>query len=361
MGIMCKKGFILIGLVCSLTFRLFAQDKSPDSSSNRLSAYPVLYYTPETRLAFGAGGAYVLNRDTLEGHIRIGNIQFIASYTLEDQILIQAPFELWPDSARYFVKGDVGFFRFPYRFHGVGNSVEPGEYEGFSATFSRLVGSGYRRLTSDLYAGPRVFYEEYIEVDFEDEGKLETSGVPGISGGSVTGLGAGLRYDSRNDVFFPQSGWLATIDVVDFGKWIVSDYDFTRTELDVRRYWSVGKKSVIAGQFLTMHSWGEVPFQLLPMLGGQRFLRGYYQGAYRDKHQYSMQAAWRHFILPRWGFSVFAGVGTVHGYRDFWPLLPAGGGGIRFLINREQNINLRVDYAVGVESTGIYVNVTEAF
>jgi len=41
--------------------------------------------------------------------------------------------------------------------------------------------------------------------------------------------------------------------------------------------------------------------------------------------------------------------------------LPAAGGGLRFQPLKDNPINIRVDYAVGKDSHGLYVSVGEAF
>ncbi|HEV2730385.1 MAG TPA: hypothetical protein VGV15_10175 [Terriglobales bacterium] len=41
--------------------------------------------------------------------------------------------------------------------------------------------------------------------------------------------------------------------------------------------------------------------------------------------------------------------------------LGAWGAGIRFTLAKKNRVNLRVDYAVGLQGGGIYMGVTEAF
>jgi len=42
-------------------------------------------------------------------------------------------------------------------------------------------------------------------------------------------------------------------------------------------------------------------------------------------------------------------------------LKPGGGGGIRYTLAKKNHVNLRVDYAVGLQGGGVYMGVSEAF
>jgi len=79
------------------------------------------------------------------------------------------------------------------------------------------------------------------------------------------------------------------------------------------------------------------------------------------------QAEYRWRFYERWGAVAFAGIGSVWGNDQEEEafeksLLPAGGLGMRFMVSREKRINLRLDYAVGVdENQRIYFHEIKAF
>ena len=76
------------------------------------------------------------------------------------------------------------------------------------------------------------------------------------------------------------------------------------------------------------------------------------------------QAEYRQVLSGRWGFVVFAALGDVASDltrfqgSDF---KLAGGAGLRFLFNKEEKVNLRVDFGVGRNTTGVYFGLEEAF
>ena len=112
-------------------------------------------------------------------------------------------------------------------------------------------------------------------------------------------------------------------------------------------------------------STGSVPFQLLPELGGQYMMWGYYAGRYRDLNYTAFQCEYRFPLFWHFGGVVFASIGKVA--PDISDLLStenirvAGGGGIRYAIDKSQNVNIRIDFAFSPEGFSVYFNILEAF
>jgi len=69
--------------------------------------------------------------------------------------------------------------------------------------------------------------------------------------------------------------------------------------------------------------------------------------------------------LPkRFGLAAFFGLGEVAPDIASFNndnLKPGGGGGLRFLLAKKNHVNLRVDYAAGLQGGGLYLGVAEAF
>ena len=42
-------------------------------------------------------------------------------------------------------------------------------------------------------------------------------------------------------------------------------------------------------------------------------------------------------------------------------LKPAGGAGVRYTLAKKNHVNLRLDYAIGLDGGGVYMGVTESF
>jgi hemolysin activation/secretion protein len=103
---------------------------------------------------------------------------------------------------------------------------------------------------------------------------------------------------------------------------------------------------------------------MLASIGGPRFLRGYYRGRFRDKNMMVLQQEFRMPIYKRLGIAAFGGIGSVSNKSK--ELLKNEvhynyGIGLRILINKKENANLRVDYGITKDSHGLYIVFAEAF
>ena len=94
-------------------------------------------------------------------------------------------------------------------------------------------------------------------------------------------------------------------------------------------------------------------------------MRGYYQGALRDKVALDMQAELRIPVWNIFGVTGFIGAGQVaNSYgiialNEFWPCY---GAGIRMRVDSKNNTNLRFDMGFGPHGIkAFYINFAEAF
>jgi outer membrane protein assembly factor BamA len=104
---------------------------------------------------------------------------------------------------------------------------------------------------------------------------------------------------------------------------------------------------------------------MMGLLGSDSDMRGYYRGRYRDRQYVAFQTEYRSPVFWRIGGTAFGGAGDVvpqlQAFR-LQELKPSYGLGLRFLIDRQENINLRFDYAIGKDgANGFYVSFGEAF
>jgi len=134
--------------------------------------------------------------------------------------------------------------------------------------------------------------------------------------------------------------------------------------VDLRQYISLKPQQILALQGYVQCIGGNPAFYEMPALGGQRIMRGYYQGRYRDEVLAAVQTEYRGHIRGRLGFVAFAAVGDV-GTRlvdvKIKDLKTSLGGGIRFKFNQAENVNLRADIGFGRGTSGVYFGLEEAF
>ena len=84
-----------------------------------------------------------------------------------------------------------------------------------------------------------------------------------------------------------------------YTKFLGSDENFYRLEIDYRQYKTVGKRKVIAWTAQTKNVFGDVPLTQYMLTGTPFDLRGYYMGQYRDKSSHVVAKPCRFRSLDR--------------------------------------------------------------
>jgi outer membrane translocation and assembly module TamA len=112
-------------------------------------------------------------------------------------------------------------------------------------------------------------------------------------------------------------------------------------------------------------TFGDVPYFKLPRLGGDKMMRGYYFGRYRDNVYYMGQVEYRKQIADRFYLVAFFGLGRVSDkFKNVTlkNLHPTYGLGLRFVLDVMEKLNIRLDIGFGDNGTsGVYFNAEEAF
>ena len=332
---------------------------SAGNSGSQLVPYPVLFYSPETGVGFGAGAIWYFRRSGS----RISSVSPMLFYTTKKQFSISAQFDSWFDGNRWRILADVGFSRFPAKFWGIGNDTPDEAEEDYTPRSGWARGRLQHRIIGSLYGGVRLSALARSLVETEDDGVLGEGLVPGSEPVDLVAAGLSATWDSRDVVVFPRRGILSQLTVDRYAKWLGSDYEYTFWTADLRGYLPIGVH-VLAGQALLFAVDGTAPFDQLPGLGGDWLIRGYYEGRYRDDVLAALQAEARIQVWRRFGAVVFVGAGQVApslGGVEFGEFHPSAGLGVRYRLSKQQNLNIRVDLAVGDGSWGLYFNLGEAF
>lgn len=338
--------------------------QTDSSSRNRFFAYPIAFYSPETKLGFGAAGSYSFRFKNQRENSFPSQISFGGAYTTNGQILIYLPFRIYALDHKLVTYGEAGYYRYTYNFYGIGNAVQWNYIETYKTYFTRLRMNILWRFTDAFHFGPRIWFEEQDIRNVKSNGLLDTSKIAGSKGSSTPGLGFTINMDTRDNLFYPKSGWFAEIAWQTFQKSWKSTHSWTRYLADVSHYSSLGKQGVLAINGLIDFSEGDPPFNLMAALGGTKRMRGFYEGRFRDLKSLLVQAEYRNIIKGRFGYTIFASTGSVSNQiKDFQksPIRFAAGAGLRFRIDRKEKLNLRLDAAFGRNSEAIYFTIGEAF
>ena len=353
--------------------RLAAQDAPADTTKKparlRALVVPAFGYAPETRGYIGAVALFTLRLYPGDTLTRPSNFKTEINYTQNKQLILDAGWNFFLRGERWYFPGEAGYFKFPENFYGIGPRTKKEHEELYDSRRIDAVVSLLNQLSPHLFLGPRFMYQRMYDIK-PDSGKamdaaLKDNSIPGIQGSTSPGIGLAAMWDKRGNILNPQAGghYISLANIF-FQKAWGSTYDFTRWELDMRKYVPLAQKGILALQGVATLQAGTPPFRMMALLGSGADMRGYYRGRFRDRQYMSAQAEYRYIIYRRWGVAGFAGVGDVApviGKFSVQSLKPSYGVGIRFLIDRKENVNMRLDMAWGQGSDGFYVAFGEAF
>jgi len=327
--------------------------------------YPIAFYTPETDLAGGFGGLvyFQMERNPL---IRLSKIKLSAWYSINHQYSVTlSPTLYFPGTNRFQIEGDFNYAKEISKFYGMGSQSPEIENPNYSIKKTRIYAELVSKalLMKEFDSGYIFEFADYDVFDAEENPFLDST-ITGFGGGKNSGLGLVWKYDYRDHLFFPANGGLYKFAMSFFGKDIGGDFTYNNFIIDIRQYVSIWNSHILAMQLYTNFTTGEPPFFLLPALGGDKRMRGYFEGRYRDRQYYTVQAEYRKMIWWRLGAVAFFAAGDVGDrIKDFntIDMKFSYGFGLRFVFDEEEQINLRMDIGFGNNTDGVYFSLEEAF
>ncbi len=385
--ILSKRVLIIFLLLTAFTYNLMANSNEEDSvktehsdtvqlskfdefnkkAENFFKVFPVplVSYSEEAGNVFGLAkfNAFRLNKsDTISSYSKISEIFTMST---EGHINLSVSTALNFSQDKYMLLGYINYKKTPEYIFGIGNDVTRDDIESITTERIKFVNYFLRQLHSSLYLGIGVDLTNTFEVKKDSTSFLITEDVTGKDGGTTIGLGISMAWDSRDNRYNASEGSFVFLSYLYYPNWSGNGFDFQTWQFDARKYYNPWYKHVIAVQMATNYAVGDAPYYELSKLGGEERMRGYYQGALRDKVLVDAQVEYRMPVWNIFGLVGWVGTGRVaEKYQDlslggFWP---SYGLGLRIKVDSESDINLRVDTGFGKNGiSGFYINFSEAF
>lgn len=319
---------------------------------------PAFGHTPETSTYIGAVCLFTLDfyRDTLT---RTSNAKLEFNYTWRRQVILEAGWNYFFKQEKWYTQGTLQYSKFPDYYYGIGEGTNDDAQVLYQS--NRMVADVnlLKNIHRKFFIGPRLRYINYYALSYDTAMHYHAELVDAnITGGGFTAL-----KDSRDNLLNPGSGTYLELTNTYNGSSAIPLY--SKLLADARGYKTIRPNVVIAGRFLNEFTFGNPPFYDYSLLGGDKKVRGVYFGRFRDKNLSTLQAEARFKVVWRLGAAVFGGISKLYpefNMLSFNNIKPNYGAGIRFLIDRKQNINLRFDYALaGDGQDGFYVSFGESF
>jgi len=344
-------------------------DTAARSKRIRITPLPVIYYSPETRLGFGALVAAnfetVKHPDTLT---KSSYAQTYFLYTINHQYDWGTSTRIYMPENKFVFYGKFNYTFFPEYYYGIATedpqaSKDTIEYNRIGADV-RL----YRKLSGQYFVGVATRFNRIAHVDNGGFGHLTDDRPLGYTGYWVWGFAPAFAIETRDNFVYPRKGFFLEALLYFYPLWNTNSYSFQNFKLDIRKYFPVRWISdidALAFQFIANVNTGDVPFKDKADIGGSYTMRGYYTGFYRYNNLYAFQGEYRAQVWKRLGFTVWLGGAlTPEKWYTFFDhrFKFNAGVGLRIMINRKDRLNVRIDQGFGNKGqSGLYLDIAEAY
>ncbi len=333
---------------------------------------PIISFEPVTSFGFGVGSKFLFKPFGAGPDTRTSNIPISVQYTLNNQFIVFSEFTVFLPHENYLLKGNLGYSKFPIGYYGIGSEAPDEDLTDISFDNVLLEPLLLRWVAPNFFVGGGWRYTSFKNLQLlEEEVSIEEVQLFRDSLTSVSsGFEFAATFDSRDNVLNASKGVFAEFTHGVYNKSFGSTANFMLTKLNFRRYWTVSNRrpdDVIAIEVFTRLSWSDTPVLELSSLGGAELLRGFREGRFRDRYSFFTQAEYRWQALERIGFVFFGGFGDVTDKLSNLNIKNTKisvGTGLRLKIVKSENLNIRIDYALGlgnIKDQNFYLGIAESF
>jgi len=339
-------------------------------SSSELAGYPYLAYSNETGLMFGGFAFYKTADPNKEPQPSDINFSILTNslYTTKHQFLVAVVPQLQRIDRNWKLDSSIALKLWPDNYYGLGNFTNADDAEGYEDRYYEIDSSLQKSLFqsfSYLILNSVQGYHQYRKVS--PDGQLSDLVLPGKEDSFYSGIGPGLLIDNTDHYQYPTQGFLFKTSHLVFDKKIGSEYNYSKSLIDLRGYLPLGSSTVLAAQTELISYRGTVPVYNYLELGNR--LRAYDSKRFTERTRIVQRIEQRTFpfrsgVKSRTGFVVFYEIGQVSpsigGIRlKDWH--SSYGLGFRFNVLPKERLNLRCDLGFSSDGVNVIINARETF
>ena len=347
-------------------------------------ALPAMAYSQEKGLEVGAAILYsfYLDKRNPDPLTRNSTINLIPAVTTEKQWKIDLKTDFWTRGNAWHFKSNLRYHDFPLYFYGIGDTTRKVNQSLLNNQRYKVQLEGEKRITGNFYAGLTFLYQHDDYSAGDSKGVYPHMQLINKDGGHVTFIGATGIFDNRDNQNYTTRGSWVRLNV-SYAPGFLSSQTLWKIEAQSKHFFPLSRKSTIGvnASFSSLQG-NTLPFYLLPEMGNDLLMRGYYTGRYRDQNYLAFQAEYRYFLDPRipiniwfvhmqpkFALAAFGGTGSVFRNSDFLGsgFKPNYGVGARWFYDENAKLTIRVDYGWGEQrpgekrQSGLYLSLAEAF
>lgn len=341
-------------------------------------------YTPDFGFLIGGSALMTFRMNPNDTTQRRSVVPVAIALLFEGGLNLSSKPQLFFKGDRFRIFGTFNYKNTQENFYGIGYETNKNYVRSDTTSQYRYSGIQinpwflFRLGNSNFFAGPQVDinYDKMTKPAkylVDEPAYKEAGGTAEGYTNFSSGLGFLLTYDTRDVPANAYKGMYLDFRGMMYQKFLGSDDNFYRLELDYRQYKSVGRRKVIAWTAQTKNVFGDVPLNKYALSGTPFDLRGYYMGQFRDKTSHVVMAEYRQMINTQkrnWATKLLSHVGYVAwagcGFMGPNPgkiegVLPNVGIGLRIEVQPRMNVRLDLGRDMVSKQNLFYFNMTEAF
>lgn len=353
---MASRFLTLIIVLTSIADSVWCAPDSTELKKVHILPVPAFGYSPETKSYFGFVALATINlfQDSMT---RVSNAKIEFNYTSNKQLISELGWNYFSKNEKYFYQGLVHYSKYPDRYYGIGAQTPDENELLFESRRFNLDLSILSKEKYGIFVGPRIRHIKYDRID-----PVHQSTFPELRDQQLSSLGVVALLDKRNNLLNASDGYYLYVNPNYTNNGGPSGY--WKLIIDARRYFTINDKFTVATRIYQESNGIGVNFYDHAVAGGDKYVRGYFFGRYRNKQLSTLQLECRTPLFWRIGMSVFGGYSAI--YQNSWSetnaLKKNLGIGLRFLVDKQENINLRMDYGIGENGqSGFYIAFGESF
>lgn len=341
-------------------------------------------FSPDYGVLLGASALLTFRTNPADTLLKRSVLPIYAAFLFKGGFNVSTRPQLFFKGDRFRIFGIFSYKNMEDNFYGVGYATNKNYVRSDTTSLYRYSGFQlnpwflFRMGSSNIFFGPQVDVN-YDKMTKPAKGLMDLPSYVEAGGNEngysnfSSGVGFIVNYDSRDIPANPYSGLYLDFRGMAYGKYLGSDNNFYKLELDYRQYKSVGKRKVIAWTAQSKNVFGDVPLNKYTLTGSPFDLRGYYMGQYRDKSSHVVMAEYRQMIntsKKNWVSKLMSHVGFVAwggcGFMGPNPtkiegVLPNAGVGLRVEVQPRMNVRFDLGRDMINKQNLFYFNMTEAF
>ncbi|MDB5017148.1 MAG: hypothetical protein JWQ84_1980 [Mucilaginibacter sp.] len=333
---------------------------------------PALTSSPETGIEFGGAAIFSFYSDTVHRDTRVSSLFGYSTITTKGQAKLSLNASYWTPQNKWHYSESISYYNYPFDFYGIGNNTKLSNLDPVFERRYKFSIAGEKLFGDRFYLGYVAGAVKYF-YKYQPDPYATINSDPLVEdkhGGDIIYIGPSFTYDTRNNNTYTTKGMIiSTYYNLMQGIYFSHLYKGGFFNIEYSQFFLLATPLVLGLDIQEQSLMGgQSPFYLMPQMGSDEMMRGYYQGRYRDRNYIAGQTELRFRVDPHWGFAAFAGTGEVfHTTFSAPQLKPNYGGGIRYFFDVQKGLAVRIDYGAGAKPTGekresgIYIALGQSF